>query len=170
MANLRKWLTSPEVIKELKISKLDLLELVEDGKLLAHNPDDRDYYIMGVPVKLSSDGCNFVDRSSKVFTKDGQFIDRPKTLDELEKCYYLVKDVEALMTNISTIKSKNQEKWDEVRKVAKEEWDKDQSITIEDMALKDEINSITDNNEKTIRNHIKDLCPNRKPGRRPAPK
>ena len=42
-------------------------------------------------------------------------------------------------------------------------------MTIADMILRNEINEVTDSRvyaEKTLRNWLKDLCPNRKPGRR----
>jgi hypothetical protein len=55
------------------------------------------------------------------------------------------------------------------RKVAKELWKKDRSITISAMAERDEINRLFDGKvyqPATIRTWIKDLCPNRLPGRR----
>jgi hypothetical protein len=58
----------------------------------------------------------------------------------------------------------------ECRRIAAELWNKDPSITIEDMVRKDEINSVSAPKiygKKTLRNWIKDLCPNRTPGRRP---
>lgn len=57
------------------------------------------------------------------------------------------------------------------RKVAASLWGKDPSITIAAMIQKDEIRDACEGKvykEKTIRRWIKDLCPNRKPGRRPA--
>lgn len=58
----------------------------------------------------------------------------------------------------------------ECRKIAKILWEKDPTITIADMIYKDELNKVLDGktySEKTIRSWIKDLCPNRSPGRRP---
>lgn len=55
-------------------------------------------------------------------------------------------------------------------KIAKELWGKDRSITIADMAFRDEFIKACDGKtytENTIRNWIKDECPNRRPGRRP---
>jgi hypothetical protein len=55
------------------------------------------------------------------------------------------------------------------REVAQKIWKEDPSITIADMIHKDEINEVCDGKvytEKTIRNWIKDLCPDRSPGRR----
>jgi hypothetical protein len=57
------------------------------------------------------------------------------------------------------------------REKAKILWDSDPNLTIEDLISHNEINSLFDEktyNEKTIRNWIKDLCPNRRPGRRPS--
>ena len=58
----------------------------------------------------------------------------------------------------------------ECREVAKKIWKKDSTITIADMLMKDEITYACEGRiyaEKTIRDWIKDLCPNRSPGRRP---
>ena len=59
------------------------------------------------------------------------------------------------------------------REMAKELWEEDPTLTIVDMAYKDEINSFFNGKTytvKTIRGWIKDLCPNRSPGRRPKKK
>ncbi len=56
------------------------------------------------------------------------------------------------------------------RKIAKELWEKDPSITIADMAKSNEIKIAWDGRiyaKSTIRNWIKDECPDRSPGRRP---
>jgi hypothetical protein len=59
------------------------------------------------------------------------------------------------------------------RAIAELIWQSNPDITIEDMAYKDEINGIACEGKsytpKAIREWIKDLCPNRKPGRRPKP-
>ena len=58
----------------------------------------------------------------------------------------------------------------ECRKVAKRLWQENPTITIADMILKDEINVLFSGKtytENTIRNWIKDLCPDRSAGRRP---
>jgi hypothetical protein len=57
--------------------------------------------------------------------------------------------------------------------VAQNLWDEDPNITIADMIFNDEIIEACNGKvyaEKTIRNWIKDLCPNRSPGRRPKKK
>jgi hypothetical protein len=59
------------------------------------------------------------------------------------------------------------------RAVAELIWKSTPDITIDDMSRKDEINGIAceknDYTVDTIRRWIKDLCPNRAPGRRPKP-
>ncbi len=55
------------------------------------------------------------------------------------------------------------------REVAQKLWDEDPTLTIVDMTYKNEINAVFDGKsyvEKTIRDWIKDLCPDRSPGRR----
>lgn len=62
---------------------------------------------------------------------------------------------------------------EETRAKAKALWVKDPTITIVDMAYKDELNEValmkngSVYSEATIKKWIKDLCPDRKPGRRP---
>lgn len=65
---------------------------------------------------------------------------------------------------------------EKVREKAKEFWDADPTMTIEDIIHEDAINRITMEiigrilSADTLREWIKDLCPNRKPGRRPENK
>ena len=57
----------------------------------------------------------------------------------------------------------------ECRKVAERLWQKNPSKTIADLIMDDDINQIFEGKtyaENTIRNWIKDLCPDRSPGRR----
>ena len=59
------------------------------------------------------------------------------------------------------------------RKIAKKLWKDDPRLTIVDMSFHDEINAAFDGKvytEKTIRRWIKDLNPNKSPGRRPKEK
>jgi hypothetical protein len=60
-----------------------------------------------------------------------------------------------------------------VRDIAGKLWNDDPGMTIEAAISHDAVNSACGNasyNEATIRRWIKDLCPNRKPGRRPVQK
>ena len=58
------------------------------------------------------------------------------------------------------------------REVAKKIWTEDPDITIADLIVSDEITLVFQDRkepytEDTLRNWVKDLCPNREPGRRP---
>uniref|UniRef100_A0A7C3SJ93 Uncharacterized protein n=1 Tax=Desulfobacca acetoxidans TaxID=60893 RepID=A0A7C3SJ93_9BACT len=65
---------------------------------------------------------------------------------------------------------------EKVREKAAALWSRNESIPIADMVVRNEITQVLENvcgdmfTEKTLRDWIKDLCPNRKPGRRPNPK
>ena len=52
-------------------------------------------------------------------------------------------------------------------------WESEPSLTIEDLIYGDPINKYGCEghtySDKTLRNWVKDLCPNRQPGRRPKP-
>jgi hypothetical protein len=92
--------------------------------------------------------------------------------DVLKKLGPAKKDAGKLFANTQTGKklSPVQRHKIECRRIAAELWNKDPSITIADMVHKDEINLVSDPknyNGKTLRNWIKDLCPDRTPGRRP---
>jgi len=178
MSNFRKWLTSKEVMKELDISKLDLWELVKNGMLPIYDPagnqaevkieqalspnviSDWDAFA-GPPIQLTPTGINFVDRPRCV-----------RTPDEMERCYFAVNDVEALKKAPKGNKKKSQAKWDNVREWVAAKWKEAPDMTIDDMAISDDVTNLLGKNLtlKTIRDHIKDLCPNRKPGRRPTSK
>ena len=97
MSNLRNWLTGREVMKKLDISRLDLFELVESGKLSAHSPDTREQVdfipddlpssLNGPMIDLTKDGVVFVfDELTRTAV--------PRS--DLEKCNFAVNDVETL--------------------------------------------------------------------------
>jgi hypothetical protein len=159
MSKLRKWLTGSEVMKRLDISSLDLYELAEDNRpLRAYDPFTG--RVMGDYLQLQK-----IDVLINPLRLRGPGV-------ELEKCYFLVSQVEALEKTQQKPKPRNEDKWDVVRRKAAELWKSDPTITIADMASRDEITLILGRNyaDKTIKEHIKDLCPNRNPGRRPDKK
>jgi hypothetical protein len=76
------------------------------------------------------------------------------------------------LSPVKKLKPKKQKIREEVRKKAQELWEKDPTITIADMAYKFLVDIAKKPNggvysESTLKKWIKDLCPNRKPGRRP---
>jgi hypothetical protein len=113
---------------------------------------------------------------------DMEWIGALKDLD-LDECVFKKDQIEAIERGLDRMGESNlaratrapkivQRHRLECRKVAAKLWEKDRLITIADMVLRDEINIVFAGRKKfytedTIRNWIKDLCPNRKPGRRP---
>lgn len=87
-------------------------------------------------------------------------------LTEEERLYIRGKEEEHVFQNI------NQRHKERCRAVAECIWLRHPTMTIEDVIYHDEINGIACENRnyaaKTLREWMKDLCPNRQPGRRPA--
>jgi hypothetical protein len=118
-------------------------------------------------------------------------------VNKIEQCMFKLTEIERLETTHNIIlqnvrlekhdiqndikpkrerkKGKRQICREKVREKAREIWDKEPSITIEAMSISDDVTNITLEQcgtmfvEKTVRGWIKDLCPNRSPGRRPDP-
>ena len=84
---------------------------------------------------------------------------------------YLEKVYQCVRTKKATRPAFNHKK--ACRQIAREKWEQDPDITIADMCVSNEIANACDGvvyPEATLRKWIKDLCPNRKPGRRPKKK
>lgn len=93
--------------------------------------------------------------------------------DELLDCLYNEDDFKHLTKGIrARVVKKNrlcQMHREKCRDVAEKLWAKDPAMTISDMFYNNEINKVFEGktySDSTIRNWIKDLCPNRRPGRR----
>jgi hypothetical protein len=93
--------------------------------------------------------------------------------DELLDCLYNEDDFKLLTKGIRAKVVKKdmlcQIHRKKCRDVAEKLWAKDPAMTISNMFYNDEINKVFDGKtyaDSTIRNWIKDLCPNRRPGRR----
>jgi hypothetical protein len=171
MSQFRKWITGAEAMKLLNISRLDLIELVKDRKLQAHD------HLTGEPVEIMNRPAGFLfgDDFGSVSIKHapgGGYTFGPALISPkgVESCAFLITEMESLRKT-QLKKRRNEDKWDMVRKEAIKKWESNPHITIHDMALSDEIIEILGSKyaEKTIRKHIKDLCPNRSQGRRPVP-
>ena len=77
------------------------------------------------------------------------------------------------ITNLEPKLRPNQRHKIECRKIAAKIWENEPNVTIADMIWRDEIAEACEKktyNESTLRNWIKDLSPNRSPGRRPKKK
>jgi len=100
---------------------------------------------------------------------------RDKRIEEIERRLKPLRDYFDIDTSKKSIPEKklrlNQRHKKECRKVAGEIWVKNPDRTIADIANNsNRVVKACENKiyaEETIRNWIKDLCPNRKPGRRP---
>lgn len=113
MSKLRKWLTGAEVIGRLDISRLDLLELALNGRLLAHDPDTGEELKIAHRFLSSSFGRMKVKRPQDNFIL--KRADRELPPEELEKMCFGVPQVEALEKNKQKTNPWNEDKRDTVR-------------------------------------------------------
>lgn len=180
MSKFRIWITADELMKRLGIGPLDLVDYVLEKKLTACNsnktPIDLDYEqksledklaywkaIYGEPTHL---WIGFVDLSS-LEHRIVNYIFKLKEVVELENKFIPVKVIKLRCT---------QRHKEECRQIAKSIWDIMPDITIVGMIRTDEIRKIRGEKkpnpytERTVREWVNDLCPNRKPGRRPKQK
>jgi hypothetical protein len=77
------------------------------------------------------------------------------------------------ITNVGKKLRPNQRHKNQCRKIAAEIWENEPNVTIADMILRDEIHKACETKtyaESTLRDWIKDLAPDRSPGRRPEKK
>jgi hypothetical protein len=147
-----------DLLQRWDISKVELWSVVEERNLEPVDP-------LGVKIED--------------FAELDQHLLRYQLYDEI-KCYFQLSDIEQIekehKIEPKTPGSQKHTKlrpnqWHNLRsrEVAKELWKKDPKITIADMIMRDEIAAACDGrlyNEKTLRKWIKDLCPDRLPGRR----
>jgi hypothetical protein len=133
---------------------------------------------------INNDGLKVVDRFGQV-VPDSILLEHiyGPYLEKISELFFLMKDVvkfEKVYTELNSHTTEpakklrpSQQHKQNCREVAKALWDENPEITIADMVLRDEITQACDGKlyaEKTIRDWIKDLCPNRSPGRRPKKK
>ncbi|MEJ2069431.1 MAG: hypothetical protein P8X58_03345 [Syntrophobacterales bacterium] len=100
--------------------------------------------------------------------------------DEINAIVKKEADISSLKKEVKQRKERKKTKLqicrEKVRDRAAKLWSSNESIPIADMVVRNEITQVLENvcgdmfTEKTLRDWIKDLCPNRKPGRRPNPK
>ncbi|HOD79102.1 MAG TPA: hypothetical protein PLB95_05630 [Syntrophales bacterium] len=112
----------------------------------------------------SEEAFNLIDNNAGIPPKSSYNITRIVSQVETHSIF----DKKSLKIRELTIDQKRRER---CRAIAELLWENRPEITIEDMIYKDEITLIgcgTKNyHERVLRNWIKDLCPNRSPGRRP---
>jgi len=123
-------------------------------------------------------------RDSKEKIMDWPNLETPKSETEAESMFKKLQDICFDFKNIKALENEWGLKKDRklthgqrckilCQKFAQQFWDEDATITIADMIKKKEIIQVSKKSddslyqEDTVHNWIKDLCPNRKPGRRP---
>jgi hypothetical protein len=153
-------LIDKDVIERWGISKIELWNLQEEFSLPVVDP-------LGIEIEDFST----VDLHLVPYPKYHklEFYFRLSDIEKLENKYEINPKTD-LMVKKGTRQRPSQIHKERCRAVAKELWKENLEITIADMAVKDEITEACDGKlyiEKTIRDWIKDLCPDRSPGRRP---
>ena len=113
-----------------------------------------------------------VKEAKQIITELVNSLFKMEDVEEFQKQFGIKGKADEVPKPISTPRKlrPNQRHKTECRKVAERLWQEDPAITIADMALKDEINKLFGGRtytEDTMRNWIKDLCPDRSAGRRP---
>jgi hypothetical protein len=113
MSKLRKWLLGAEVMEHLDISRLDLFELVKNGRLQAHDPDTGARLEIGnrsLPLIPSND---FMGPLIELTKNRIKFLGTPlreASAEELGKLCFLVSEVEAIEKDRQKTKTQNKKK------------------------------------------------------------
>jgi hypothetical protein len=176
---LPRWIYGLELMAHTILSNAALMVLIKEKKLKAYTRDDtiyEPYFDLDSfkDLKFSWADVFELEDQGLLYMGDNEDIQRYRQMFQAWKKGFNNKKPPKEGNEDLSFKEKklrpNQNHKIEYRKVAESLWEKNPTITITDMCYKDEINEISDPkqySEKTIRNWIKDLCPNRSPGRRP---
>ena len=164
---IRRWLYGDELMKRWNASPLDIWALMVEGKLIPYNTFTftRIFVNNDPRFRMLSDFKHGAERNG--IDNIGFKLEEIELFEKYQKVDQLNGD------NIETKLRPSQRHKLQCRIIAEEVWKDNPDTTIEDMAQRDEINEVFEGKvyaDKTIRNWIKDLCPNRLPGRRPKPK
>ena len=157
----KEFISGEEVKKNLGIATADLRYLILKGLLVAHTENFEPF--------TKEDFLEMVSGPYAYLTSDW-----PEA--GYDGFYFLVEEVQKIgvADDNSTKKlRRNQRHRIECRKVAEIIWKNNPSLTIVDMIGREEILLACEHesyDDKTMREWLKDLCPNRLPGRRPTAK
>lgn len=178
-----RWMFEGDLILCAELPKPELIAFIKNGKLKAYTKDGLiDYYSPDAHVSLQYLQFSFVD----LFELEDQgllYLGDSLDIQHYRKVYQTAKGKtdkeQPLKEEIESSGPKekklrqNQKAKIECRKVAEKLWKKDPIITITDMTKEPEILAVDQRKdgkhymEGTIRDWIKDLCPDRSQGRRP---
>ncbi len=140
-----------------------VLRSIESGKLKGLNPE------FGTNKSIIAHTITVKPLDFLKWCNDKEVSISERVTAELseEQLQYISDETE----EVAIFKNVNQRHRERCRTMAEYFWQQELTLTIEDMIQNDAINGIACEkriySEKTLRNWIKDLCPNRKPGRRP---
>jgi hypothetical protein len=166
-SKFQRWLYGDELAKRWNTSPLEIWALMVEGKLIPYNTVTfTRIFVSNEPWRWQSSGYKPGDERNAI-NNMGFKLEEIELFEKYQKVDQLNGD------NIETKLRPNQRHRLQCRLVAEEIWKDNPDITIADMAQLDEINEVFEGKvyaDKTIRIWINDLCPNRRPGRRPKPK
>jgi hypothetical protein len=179
MSRFRIWITADKLMQRWGIEPIDLADYVLEEKLTAYHTDmtpiDLDFERKSFSEKLKYWQELHDNLEIWIGIVDLSYLDK-KIINYIFK-YKEVIDIENEIDAGKEIKLRLvQRHREECRQIAKSIWEQTPNLSIAEMIRRDEIKKIRDEkkpnpyNEKTVRNWINDLCPVRKPGRRPKPR
>tara|TARA_B100000686_G_C16791004_1_gene978710 strand:- start:1737 stop:2417 length:681 start_codon:yes stop_codon:yes gene_type:complete len=156
---------------------------VERLKAYVSSEKGREMYIVSDEWELR-ENPKFEDHQVELTLYDGKLTWKAKPEFDGQPVYFRTNEKDSfldMLTGASQKKSSGKKKngrhtvseehKEEARKVAKNLWEADKTITIADMGRHDAINKIAPNySEATYRKWLKDLAPSNSPGRRPQKK
>jgi len=170
-----KFISGSEIIKKRRIEKYVLMDLVRKGLEPWHPVN-----LQPIRKKIGKVYSCVIDDS---YYFPEKCIEHTKTLPYafysieelypfLEECLFKAEDLAKIFPVNKTPRNGrlSETHKNAVRKIAKKMWEKDASITIQSIINSNEVETATEHNsydEKTLRKWVKDLAPNRNPGRRP---
>jgi hypothetical protein len=155
--NSRDRVKGSDLMKRWDVTEDELLDLLMQGKIQTADALGEPFPLSDYPNFILHFGINLSDLRfdlSKIEAVDNEFgyagSGKPRQKVDREE----------------TKPQRNKRK---VCEIAKRKWDENPSMTIEEMTMDDEITIAAGKNyyPGTLRKWIKDLCPDRKPGRRP---
>jgi hypothetical protein len=177
-----RWITAEELKDRWKMKDFEIAKILLEFDIKAHDLiEDRE-----LSIKANNNYLDFCFDESPAYIEENYYT----IADVIRKLQYLMFKLSYIelfendqLNNANRnlppdceveVKLRpNQRHKERCRAVAELIWKSTPDITIDDMARKDEINGIAcekkDYTVDTIRTWIKDLCPNRAPGRRPKP-
>jgi hypothetical protein len=189
MSKFQRWIDADGLMKRWEIGPLDLADYVLNSDLTAYYSDKTPYDIKFEFMTRGEWMTYWEEHPDEEIPEFSvAFGGYPKQIPLENKIKHLIfkfEEVVSLEKNIESLHGKeieqeiklrpDQRHKEECRAIAKKIWEKNPEMTIVDMIKTKEIDEIRKYKkkpytDKTLRNWIKNLCPDRSKGRRPASK